>query len=115
MTTNELIEALRACASPNDCGDCPYRECGCMNSMMSEAADAIESLTAPRWISVKERLPDETINPNTTDYEYVLCATTFGDVRAYQFGRGHFLHGFRTVDEYVTHWRPLPELPEVDK
>lgn len=66
------------------------------------------------WISVTERLPDEKINPNTTDYEYVLCATAFGDVRAYQFGRGHFLHGFGVMDEYVTHWMPLPEMPEVN-
>ena len=59
MNTKKLIEFLRACATPNECGDCQYFECGCMDSMMSDAADTIESLTKKRgWISVKDRLPE---------------------------------------------------------
>ena len=70
------------------------------------------------WVSIKERLPEEQINPNTHDFEYVLCATTFGDVRAYKYGRiggsteAHFGHGFGIVDKYITHWMPLPEPPK---
>ena len=86
----------------------------------AQAADAIEKLLQkvqqlPRWIPVTERLPEERINQNTLDFEYVLCATTFGDVRPYKYGRkigqreAHFWNGAGYVDAYVTHWMPLPE------
>lgn len=73
---------------------------------------------APGWISVEERLPEQRINQNTLDFEYVLCATTFGDVRPYKYGRrigqgeAHFWNGAGYVDAYVTHWMPLPKPPE---
>ena len=70
---------------------------------------------APQWIPVSERLPEEIINPNTQDYDWVLCSTTFGDVRAYHFGRGRFLHGCGDVTQYVTAWMPLPEPYREDK
>lgn len=117
----------------------------CVERMMEQAADAVEDLTArfnaayavgwavgeeaakskmPQWIPVSERLPEEKTNPNTLDFEYVLCATTFGDVRAYKFGtpigwdKPHFwngggLHG--VMDRYVTHWMPLPGPPKDGK
>lgn len=68
------------------------------------------------WIPVTERLPEERINQNTHDFEYVLCATVFGDVRPYKYGRAigsrdaHFWNGAGYVDAYVTHWMYLPEL-----
>lgn len=71
-----------------------------------------------KWISVKDGLPEERINPNTNDFKYVLCATTFGDTRAYKYGmmdgntEAHFWHGFGIMDKYVTHWMPSPEPPK---
>ena len=101
---------------------------------IQQAADAIEDLEfacnryekdykalceyLPKWIPVTERLPEQKINQNTLDFEYVLCATTFGDVRPYKFGRRigqgepHFWNGAGYVDAYVTHWQPLPEPPK---
>ena len=79
------------------------------------AADVVERL---RWIPVTERLPEEQINPNTQDFEYVLCATIWGDVRPFKYGtpigqkEAHFWNGAGYVDTYVTHWMPLPEPPE---
>ena len=73
---------------------------------------------AMTWVSVEERLPEEKINQNTLDFEYVLCATTFGDVRALKFGtpigwkKPHFWNGCGVMDRYVTHWMPLPEPPK---
>lgn len=70
------------------------------------------------WVSVKDRLPDEKQSEITHDFEYVLCATTFGDVRAYKFGtpigwnEPHFWHGAGKMDKYVTHWMPMPEMPK---
>lgn len=69
-----------------------------------------------KWVSVKERLPVEKINKNTRDFEKVICATVFGDVRFYGYGsiklnEPHFWHCGTVMDEYVTHWMPLPEMP----
>ena len=71
--------------------------------------------TWPEWILCSERLPTERINPNTHDFEQVVCSTTFGDVRAYKFGtpmglnEPHFWNGAGIVDEYVVAWVPLPK------
>ena len=116
----------------------PHSEGNATAKLYNEAADAIEELSKrvdesipkddaeiiiaevakPRWIPVTERLPEEKINQNTLDFEYVLCSTTFGDVRPYKFGRRigqgepHFWNGAGYVDAYVTHWMPLPQPPE---
>ena len=72
----------------------------------------------PKWIPVTERLPEERINPNTRDFEYVLCVTIWGDVRPFKYGtpigqkEAHFWNGAGYVDAYVTHWMPLPEPPK---
>lgn len=87
----------------------------------NDAIDAItdESCTPTiekeQWIPCGERLPEEKINPNTLDFEKVLCTTTFGDVRAYAFGtptgmkEPHFWNGPTCVDEYVVAWQYVPE------
>lgn len=78
-----------------------------------------ENANTPHWVPVAERLPKQKINPNTLDFEYVLCATVFGDVRPYKFGKrdgqteAHFWNGFGYVDAYVTHWMSLPDHPDV--
>ena len=65
------------------------------------------------WISVKERLPEEKINPITQDYYEYICTFQCGDikdVRHYKFGQGHWWHGCGGImDEYVTAWMPLIE------
>ena len=106
--------------------------------LLREAADAIEELTREneslaksvneaseilrrRWIPVTERLPVEKINPNTHDFEYILCATIWGDVRPFKYGTpigskdAHFWNGAGYVDAYVTHWMPLPTPPTAEE
>ena len=77
-----------------------------------------EDVQPVKWIPVTERLPEERINPNTRDFEYVLCATIWGDVRPFKYGtpigqkEAHFWNGAGYVDAYVTHWMPIPEPPK---
>ena len=66
----------------------------------------------PKWVSVSERLPEEKISPITHDYTEVVCYTSFGDVRVYKFGEGHFYKGPGIMDHIVTHWQYLPTPPK---
>ena len=119
----ELVEALRLCVK--------YGKAEDALANAQKAADAIEKLTEviqnhdfleslvkPRWIPVTERLPKGEINPNTHDFEYVLCTTIWGDVRPFKYGKpigrkeAHFWNGAGYVDAYITHWQPLPEPPK---
>lgn len=114
MEKAKAIELLRnavpAKALPDD-------EIGFFIEAVSMAIKALDKDTnvPTKWIPVSERLPEEKINPNTQDFEEVLCSTTFGDVRAYRFGtpcgwkKPHFWHGPGMMDEYVLAWMPKPE------
>ena len=79
-----------------------------------EDARAIARLQG-EWIPVRERLPEERINPNTNDFEDVLCSTIWDDVRPYKYGKpighdkAHFWHGGGIMDEAVIAWRYIPE------
>lgn len=139
---DDLVARLRASVDGRyeKCDCCPYEEdypccVDCLDKMHKQAADAIEELSRaqeqwieqernallksiPKWIPVTEALPEERINPNTRDFEYVLCVTIWGDVRPYKYGtpiggiEAHFWNGAGYVDAYVTHWMPLPEPPK---
>lgn len=109
----DAVDAIRASAS---------KYTGFMEMEMYTDDDAVEAIEGvpsaqpeQRWTPISERLPEEKINPNTSDFEEVLCSTTFGDVRAYKFGtplgwkEPHFWNGPGMMDEYVLAWMPLPE------
>ena len=120
----KVINGLRCCSemSGEYCRKCPYQdECRDDYGIPHLANDALELLQeqdTSAWVSVKDRLPNEKINPNTNDFEYVLCYTIFGDVRAYKYGTPmfakspHFWDDAENADEYVTHWQYMPEPPK---
>lgn len=73
MNKEEIIKSLRVCSTPGTvrCQVCPYYPIyglgHCAEHAMNEAADLIEAQAAeieklkarvPRWIPVKERLPE---------------------------------------------------------
>jgi hypothetical protein len=68
-------------------------------------------MSEDKWISVKDRLPKEG--------EHVLVATKFDEpdfrggqrtVSIDKIQRGCW--SLKWADETITHWQPLPELPE---
>lgn len=68
MTDQEIVQALRCCASGESEEECPFtKKYGC-DGCPKVSADLIERLTAenaalrekvPQWISVEDRLPEK--------------------------------------------------------
>lgn len=116
----------------------------CMGDMMAGAADLIERLTAEnvalrekqRWIPVTERPPEERVLVNVVwvnrvpePYYKKIKGVPFSDTACFYRGRWYWdsptvldllaEYGedeIDLVDEAVeiTHWAPLPEVPEVN-
>lgn len=124
MTENEIIQALRICATHKDkgCGLCPQRKyMRCTERLADEAITMIERLTAenaalrekvPRWISVEDRLPEVWKNEeNDVLVNYMIYAPEFGaDIGNYHAEAKRWL--CMAIPCTVTHWMPLPEAPE---
>lgn len=134
MKTNELVKALRDCTNKCDCATCEYRNVSdefgekfCFDVLMDRAADRIEKQDAeikalrdkvPEWIPVSERLPEP---------EKMVLLIVSGKVKNISFVDAYELGEFDTdegwilemwpewKDPKVTHWMPLPELPEEEK
>lgn len=80
--------------------------------LLEKIEDIIRRHMNDGWIPVDEQMPEEKINPITSDYyEYQVTARFGGDtdVRHYKFGNGHWWNGPGIVDKYVIAWRPLPD------
>ena len=127
-TPEEIKKGLESCEADECHGQhqsCPYKDDDdalCMMHICSDALAYITQLEArvPKWISVKERLPE----PST----YVLALTAPGALSVGQNvivadyihpkreERGVFVIAYTPyADQYilpVTHWMPLPEPPK---
>lgn len=129
IINEDLKVALNFCAR-DDCGKCDYcyyeERSTCQRDLARDALDQIEVLEAiikdkekslceleqkvPKWVSVKDRLPDK---------ESMLCLViSDGDLYVSHW---HWSGGgawFFTDGEYdcnVTHWAKAPELPEEEE
>ena len=124
---DELIKRLRNCATQAaPCKTCDMMEnVSCTDTLMKQAADAIEELKAEvdayrkamtdehnkaallmwkyRWIPVKERLPEQ-------NGKYLAFALEEGNTM--DFYDGHWMLCGTDYRRHVTHWMPLPELPK---
>ena len=107
----ELIKSLRE--APSDWYDA---------ELHYEAADAIEDLEfacnryekdykalcayLPKWIPVKERLPEKR--------KWVLCRCEANITEVLRYENNEWYHDPRHVYyfDFVTHWMPLPPIPE---
>lgn len=83
---------------------------------LHEAADAIEELSKPCWISISERLPEE------KTYVLILADTIAGKMAKVSFrykdsaGNNCWTaldaYGKNLFDWQPTHWLPLPQPPK---
>lgn len=116
--SNELIKALR-CDHPSlDCEFCEYNtgdDCN-YKRLTDDAADAIEKMQKqlPRWISVKDRLPENGENVLL----YFESDARYGDERNRKriIGIGFHCNEHWHVDlnsvETAIAWMPLPDPPK---
>ena len=75
----KLISSLRICQGM--CEGSGFEEAA---KLLTQAADAIEELSKPKWISVTERLPECAWGAEVGNIEWISC----GMVSAGCFGRG---------------------------
>lgn len=117
MKNEEIVRALRATESRSK------------RELLDAAADLIEKLTdrcaryaeeiavaqeRQRWIPVTERLPEVWRNDENAELvNYMICSPDFGvDIGNYHAKAKKWL--CMALPCTVTHWRPLPEGPEVE-
>lgn len=104
------------------CGVCGPKMDGHRNVLRNRGIGGGQNMsdTSGGWISVKELLPEEHADEHPYEFEQFLCATVWDDVRMVGFGtrigddKQHFWSGNSIWDDWVTHWMPLPEPPEVN-
>ena len=65
----------------------------------------------PEWISVKDRLPEYTIQISGIEFIPVLIADSDGGVWAGDYTNDKF-YVFGVCHPNVTHWMPFPKHPE---
>lgn len=126
-TSEEIKRGLKLCSHEGHgeeiiCGHCPYdsNSCAvliCTRRLSADALAYIQQLEtenhqllkdrSPRWISVEERLPEDT-------GKYIVC-TTKGSVYCTRFIVHSWRRDFQTdINTHITHWMPMPEPPKED-
>ena len=133
MKHEEILTALRCCVH-TECTKCPLNngdpmDIECVSEMVGTAADLIEKLTdrcaryaeeiavlqeREKWVPVTERLPEVWRNDETAELvNYMIYSPDFGvDIGNYHAKAGKWL--CMALPCTVTHWRPLPDGPEVE-
>lgn len=111
---DELVKRLRKCAELHgECALCLYQGKGCdamPETPLVQAADAIEKLGKPRWISTEELLPKDLQNVLVIDDGRVTighCEHYYGDEQIYVEWHDTLYY---PIDP--PYWMPLPQPPE---
>lgn len=106
------------------CGHCPYEgePNGCCNrpggtckmfDVAMDAAEALEQLRAqqPRWISVGERLPENSLRALVRVIHSYNHTDGYAEIAMSYFANGRW-EDIPPKYYDVTHWMPLPEPPK---
>lgn len=75
------------------------------------AAETLEKFLQKRWVSVEERLPEEWVYVLTCDRCGNIHIMQHSKLMKFPFGIGPSHPRYHAV----THWMPLPMLPEVEE
>ena len=106
-TPEEIKSTIERCVDGN-CDGCAYYDVmGCSTAHAYDILAYIQHLEAaqPKWISVKERLPEKA-------GKYIVCTrkkAVYCTAFRFFHGKGYFATDTTT---HITHWMPLPEPPE---
>ena len=95
---------------PLDMASRSHIECSEAGTQYNFYKDALEALeNQPKWISVEDALPgnDASYLVFVSDANRVEIATYFGDGEWLTFD-------LENLTRFVSHWMPLPQVPEVD-
>lgn len=112
-TPDAIKKGLECCNTYNGCQSCPYDDkvekgWSCCVQRNADALAYIQQLEGkvPQWISVKDRLPE-------TDNYCIVFEPGYGCEVCMYYGDGEWLtRDLSNVTRLVSHWKPLPELPE---
>lgn len=111
-TPEEIKERAATCIT-STCSECPYDR----TEYFCDATDVMDNLLTyaqhleaqqPKWISVKERLPEET-------GKYIVCTrkkAVYCTAFRFFHGDGYFATDSNT---HITHWMLLPQPPEEEE
>lgn len=113
-TQEEIKKALECCGADEPCGEeCPYlpEVDLCIGMIARDALACIQQLEAqqPRWISVKERLPE---NGQKVIATFKNEGGVIVDQARYSNGEFDFASWAYVWHENITHWMPMPEPPK---
>ena len=113
-TPDEIKKGLECCHDAVKCEQCPYQpECDLPfgDIVEADALALIQQLEAqvPKWVSVKERLPEKTITACLT---YADGRAQVADWTHDKWGWDWWFYVDGEYDPEITHWMPLPEQPK---